>query len=131
MTNCIFYSLFFVLFLNLSLGSLRYSQVNRSFMSIYKGMLEASVITINSEGEPIIPYFKQERIEKYVTEYLQSNIEKYVKKYEITTLFVDKNTDDICVNYCREVKIALNADINNFFSYEKEQTFVVLTRDEI
>ena len=96
MTNCIFYSLFFALFLNLSFGSLRISQVNRVFMSIYKGMIEASVVTINDQGEPIIPYYSQTTLNSYVDDYLKTNISKYVKEYTLNTLYLEDNLYNVC-----------------------------------
>ena len=62
MTNCIFCVVFFYLFFSLSVGSLRYSQINSVFMSIFKGMFEASMITIDEYGEPIIPFYNKNSI---------------------------------------------------------------------
>ena len=129
MTNCIFYTLFFALFLNLSFGSLRYSQVNRVFMSVYKGMLEASVLTISESGEPVIPYYNQPTLENYIDNYLKENISKYTTKYTVKTAYFEKNSQDICTNYCRSVSINLNAKINLFYDYNKTQTFVVRSAD--
>ena len=48
-------------------------------MSIYKGMLEASVITVDDNGESTVPYYDKEVLSNYVTTYLENNIKNYVK----------------------------------------------------
>lgn len=125
MTNCIFYSLFFVLFLNLSFGSLRISQVNRVFMSIYKGMLEASVLTISDNGEPVVPYYNKVTLEKYVDDYLKENISRYTKEYTVNTKYFNDDSYTICESNCHKVSINLKTTINAFYKYDKTQTFVV------
>jgi len=130
MTNCLFYSLFFVLFLSTCFGSLRYSQINRSFLSIYKGMLEAALLTIDDNGEPVVPYFNKDRVANYVNTYLDENISKYSKKYTLTTDFIDI-TSNYCARECRNLKITLKADINEIFKYEKTQLFAVKTKEEL
>ena len=124
MTNCLFYSLFFALFLNISFGSLRISQVNRVFMSIYKGMLEASILTISNKGEPIYPYFNEERLEAYVDDYLKENISRYTTRYSVSTQLLMSN-GDYCDSICRKVEITLSAKIYTFYHYNKTQTFVI------
>ena len=131
MTNCIFYSMFFVLFLNVSFGSLRLSQVNRVFMSIYKGMLEASILTITDSGEPIMPYFNKEKVDTYIGDYLKENLDRYTKDYEVKTSYYRPVTGDICVSTCRQLKINLKARINTFYSYDKTQTFTVRSQSEV
>ena len=132
MTNCLFYTIFFTLFLNLSFGSLRYSQINRSFMSIYKGMLEACLITINNSGEPIFPYFNESQIENYVVNYLDKNISRYSKDYNVNTKYLVKNsTSSICISKCTVLQISLNAKINAFLDYQKDQTFIVKSEEEV
>lgn len=131
MTNCLFYSMFYVLFLSLSMGSLRFSQINRTFMSIYKGMLEASVLTIDESGEPVVPYYSKEIVQEYVVNYLEKNLKRYTKDYTVNTDFVDENQSQYCTDFCREVKITLKAKINFFYKYEKTQRFLVVTKDQI
>ena len=89
MTLCLFSTFFFVLFLNLSMGSLRLTQLNRTFMNSYKGMYEACVVTVGNDGEPIKPYFEQNLLESYVADYLEPNISKYVTDYDLHLLFID------------------------------------------
>ena len=131
MTNCIFYSIFFALFLNLSLGSLRFSQINRCFLSIYKGMLEASVATIDDNGETIIPYFDKEKLDSYASEYLGKSISRYSNSYVVNTTLLDKDTDIICDSHCQKVAINLRAKISLFYSYDKTQIFMVKTCSEL
>lgn len=132
MTNCLFYAMFFTLFLNLSFGSLRYSQINRSFMSIYKGMLEACLITINNSGEPIFPYFNETQIDDYVVNYLDRNISKYSRDYDVNTKYLVKDSpNNICTSKCTVIEISLNAKINAFLDYQKDQTFIVRSEDEV
>ena len=130
MTNCIFYSLFFALFLNLSFGSLRISQVNRVFMSIYKGMLEASVLTIEDNGEPVVPYYNKNTVEIYIDNYLKENISKYTKEYTVNTKYYTENSTTTCEFECRKVSINLKAKINTFYKYDRTQTFVVRSAEE-
>ena len=125
MTNCIFYAMFFALFLNLSFGSLRLSQVNRVFMSIYKGMLEASVLTISDDGEPVVPYYNKVRFEEYVDSYLKQNISKYLKEYTVNTKYYSDDLYTVCESSCRKVSINLKANINVFYKYDKTQIFVI------
>ena len=130
MTNCIFYTLFFALFLNLSFGSLRMSQVNRAFMSIYKGMLEASVLTIDDNGEPVVPYYNQEALSTYVEDYLEKNISKYTTNYAVDVDYFDHLYFYYCQSECRKVNINLRATINVFYKYDKTQTFVVRSAED-
>ena len=130
MTNCLFYSFFFVLFLNLSFGSLRLSQVNRAFMSIYKGMLEASVLTIDDDGEPVVPYYDKNTFDNYVDDYLRDKISKYTKDYTVTTSYYADSSDTVCEDVCRKVSINLNAKINTFYKYDKTQTFLVRSSED-
>lgn len=125
MTNCIFYSLFFALFLNVSIGSLKFSQVNRVFMSIYKGLFEASVITIDDKGEPTAPYFKKELVESYVDNYLEENLSRYSKDYTVDVSYpsIEENPS--------KVKISLSANINVFYSYEKERVFYIESAENL
>ena len=131
MTNCLFYTLFFALFLNVSFGSLRYAQINRSFMSVYKGMLEASVVTIDKHGEPTIPYYDENKVVEYSNSYLSKNIAKYTKDYSIDITFFDKESGYLCNESCEKVKINLKAKINFFYTYDKSQIFIIKSGDEL
>ena len=126
MTNCLFYSMFFVLFLNVSFGSLRISQVNRVFMSIYKGLFEASVITIDDSGEPTMPYFNKVKVESYVDTYLKDNLSKYSKNYTVDVSYPSSKEDAPT-----RVQIGLTAEINTFYSYQKERVFYIESADNL
>jgi len=129
MTNCIFYCLFFALFLNISMGSLKYSQIHRTFMSIYKGMFESCVITVDNNGDPITPYFDSAQIKFLVDNYLKDNLSKYSKDYSVSYKFLSSNNSLLCKKNCRRIKITLTAKINSFYKYDNSQTFAVADGD--
>lgn len=131
MTNCLFYSIFFALFLNISFGSLRFSQINRTFLSIYKGMLEACVITVDTKGEPIKPIYNKQKVEDYVLTYLEENIKKYSKNFDLKTTYYDENFKNKTNVEIRGISITLNAKINSFYTYEKEQRFSIWSKDNL
>ena len=131
MTNCLFYVVFFTLFLNVSFGSLRYSQINRSFMSVYKGMLEASVSSVDIHGNPTIPYYDADKVVEYSNNYLSKNIARYSTDYSIDITYFNKETGLLCEQGCRKVKINLKAKINYLYTYDKSQIFVVKSGDEL
>lgn len=133
MTNCIFYTLFFVLFLNLSFGSLRISQVNRAFLSTYKGLYESCTITVGEDGQPIYPFFNQNLLTNYVTNFIDENVGKFVTSYDLTINFyaLDGITECGEDDLARTAKISLNADINYLFHYNKEQSFTVEERTNL
>lgn len=131
MTNCIFYSSFFVLFLNISFGSLKYSQIHRAFMSIYKGTLEASSITVDENGEPVLPYYDQDSINDYIYSYLNANISKFTKNYEVNIYYYKRDFTEYCVSHCSNISINLKAKINIFYSYDNTLSFYVSSREEL
>lgn len=130
MTNCIFYTLFFALFLNMSIGSLKYSQVHRTFMSIYRGMFEACSATVGYDGNPSFPYYDANKMNSYLDEYFTQNLARYVKEYSYTYDFLNENAS-ICVNYCGKVQIHLTANINSFYKYDKTQIFSIVDGDSL
>lgn len=126
MTNCLFYTIMFVLFLNVSFGSLRFSQVNRTFMQCYRGMFEASVITVDKNGEPIYPYYSQPVLNSYINNYFELNLKKFVNDYSLSvTYFNDDDSPCDSEGYARKVKISLDAVINDLFHYSKEQSYSI------
>ena len=131
MTNCLFYSLFFALFLNLSVGSLKLSQVHRTFMSIYKGMFEACTVSVDNQGEPIKPYYNQVEMRFYIDSYFKKNLTKYVKDYTVTFGYVADNPKIVCKKECRRIKITLKANINFLYKYNKTQIFTIADGDEL
>ena len=66
MVEHLFFTIIFIISLNFSLGALRFSKINRTFLSMYRGIFEASVVTINDLGEPIYPYFDENVLNHYV-----------------------------------------------------------------
>ena len=131
MTNCIFYTLFFVLFLNMSIGSLKYSQIHRTFMSIYKGMFEACTITIDESGEPTNPYFNMDKMEKYINDYFKTNLSKYSKNYTVNYTYIGGDNTFICQSECRIIMINLKAKINMFYDYNKTEIFTIKDGDAL
>lgn len=133
MINLIFYTLFFTLFVNFSFGSLRYSQINRAFMSSYKGLYESCVVTVSNTGEPIYPYFDKELVQKEVETYFATNIGKYTKDYNLSILFYrsDHRTQCLKNEYARTVRIILKTKINSLYTYNKARFFSITERDEL
>ena len=130
MTNCIFYSLFFALFLNVSIGSLKFSQIHRTFMSLYKGMFEACSITIDTNGEPTTPYYNTVKMRSYLDGYFNENLSRHAKDYSYTYRFLDSN-NSYCTNQCRKVEIRLVADINFLYNYDRTETFTIVDGDTL
>lgn len=133
MLSCIFYSLFFILFINLSIGSLRLSQINRAFLSSYKGMYEASVVTVGRDGEPIYPYFDRPTLREYVHTFIEDRVSYYATNYSLVLDFYKEDGVTKCTTSepSRCVKINLKADINFLFSYNKTQSFTIKDRTNI
>lgn len=127
MLHCVFYTLFFGLFVNLSFGSLRFSQINRVFLSSYKGIYEASIITVDKNGDPTYPYFDQGTLRNYVYEFIGKNLDRYTTNYTLDVTFYKQDGVNKCStsDLARNVKIALNADINVFYKYSKQQSFSI------
>lgn len=131
MLNCVFYSLFFALFVTLSFGSLRLSQINRVFLSSYKGLYEASVVTVDKDGEPIFPYFDQGILRNYVYEYVSKNLDRYATNYTLNVDFYLEDGTSECTSsdLARNVKLSLKANINFLFKYSKQQSFSIKDAD--
>lgn len=96
-------------------------------MSSYKGLYEASVVTVDKNGEPIFPYFDQGILKNYIFDFLSKNLDRYATNY---TLNVDFYKDD-GISECssselaRNVKLSLKANINFLFKYSKQQSFSI------
>ena len=88
-------------------------------------MLEASVLTIADNGEPVVPYYNAATFNNYVNNYLEDNISKYTKEYTVTTKYFKDDGTTLCISNCHKVSINLKAKINTFYNYDKTQTFVV------
>lgn len=126
MGNLVFYAMFFVIFLQFTFGAIRFSGVNRTFLSMYRGVFETSLITVGEDGEPIYPYFSDEILENNIDTYLKRNIRKYTSNYNAEITYLDLHNDGLCLEeYCSKVKVSLNAEINMFFKYSKSLEFAV------
>ena len=126
MENIIFFSLIFSLFINFTWGAINFSGVNRTFLSMYKGVLESSVAYIDSRGNLVEPYFEKEILHDYVESYLEENLTRYVTHYEASIYYFNKEDETLCTSeYCTSVKISLECEINYFFHYAKARNFYV------
>ena len=130
MENLIFFSLIFSLFINFTMGAIHYSGVNRTFLTMYKGVLESSVAYINASGNLVTPYFEKETLHDYVESYLEENLTRYVTHYEASIYYFNKEDETLCTSkYCTAVKISLDCEINYFFHYSKARNFYVNSAD--
>ena len=126
MEHLIFFSLFFTLFLNFTFGAMRFSGVNRTFLSMYKGVLESSIAYVDEDGNAISPYFIKDTLVDYVDHYLEDNLTHYVTHYEASVYFFNEEDDTICTSeYCQAVKISLECEINYLFHYSKARNFYI------
>ena len=128
MTNCLFYALFFVLFINFGVGSMNFSGVNRTFKTISKGIFESAAYTIGQDGKPSEPYFDEGLVETYVANYFKENLTKYVTYYEARIYFFNNDANEtICTTKrCQNVKVTLKCDINYLFHYEKGENYYLV-----
>ncbi len=99
-------------------------------MSTYKGLYEACAITVGSNGEPVYPYYDQQLLTDYVTEFVAENVGKYVTSYDLSIKFYDINgTKEVGVNdLARTAKVYIKTKINLLFTYEKEQSCSIKER---
>lgn len=88
-------------------------------------MLEASVLTIDDNGEPVVPYYNKNTLTVYINDYLKTNISKYTKEYTVNTKYYSDDMITTCESNCHMVSINLKAKINVFYNYDRTQTFVV------
>ncbi len=113
------------------MGSLKYSQIHRTFMSIYKGMFEACTITVNNNGEPTSPYFNMDKMETYINEYFKTYLSKYCKDYQVSYMYIGGTNTLICASECRTILITLKAKINMFYDYDKTEIFTIQDGDAL
>ena len=122
MTNMIFYILILGLASSFVSGAMRFSNINRAFILLQKGIMEYAVITCDDNNSP---YYDQELLKKCVDDYCKKNIAKHTNKYT-TSIYYINNDDSMCINgYCQAVKISLKADINYLFRFERAMTFTI------
>ena len=130
MENLIFFSLIFSLFINFSFGAMNFSGVNRTFLSMYRGLLESSVAYVDKNGNLVEPYFDKVTLRNYVESYFEENLTRYVTHYEASIYYFNKEDDTLCTSdYCPSVKISLDCEINYFFHYSKARNFYINAKD--
>lgn len=130
MENLIFFSIIFATIINFTMGAISFSGVNRTFLSMYRGLLEASTVLVDADGKPIKPYFSKTKLKEYVTNYFEKELTRYVTHYEASIFYYYKDDTNICTSLeCRAVKISLDCEINYFFHYSKARDFYIKSKD--
>lgn len=126
MGNICFYAMIFVVFLQFTFGAINFSGVNRTFLSMYKGVFESSLITVGENGEPVYPYFDEVTLRNGINSYLHANLKPYVKKFDTSMRLYTLDDSGMCLGrQCSKVEVSLKADINAFFKYSKSVTYYV------
>ena len=126
MENLLFFSLIFALFINFGIGAIDYSGVNRTFLSMYRGIFECSVSQVNEYGEPVPPFFDKERLENYIVNYFEQNLTRYVTHYKAAIYYFDDEDQTVCTSsYCSSVRISLDCEINCFFHFTKARNYYI------
>jgi len=127
MENILFFSIIFSLFINFTCGAINFSGVNRTFLLLYKGVIESSIAFINEDGSPNEnPYFYKETLERNVDEYLFDNLTRYVTSYTVSFNFFHRDNGLTCTSKeCQAVKITLDCKINYLFSYTKARNYYI------
>lgn len=94
-------------------------------------MYEASVVTVGDDGEPIYPYFDKTYVQNYVSNFLETDVAKYSNEYTINVSFYLLDGVTLCTedDLARNVKIELDAKINDLFKYKNNRSFSILERD--
>ena len=132
MINCLFFAIGFVLFFTFSFGGMAFSSIHRSFQNIDRSVLEVSVVTIDESGDDTRPYFNEEVLEEYVSNYLKDNIGKYSTNYQSKILYFDTETRQINTNHhANGVRISISTKINMFYTYQKSREFTIDERGKI
>ena len=98
-------------------------------MSIYKGMLEACTLTINSSGEPVVPYYNMPKVKVYIEDYFEINLSKYTNNYDVSYEYLNASGTSTCTSMCRKVRINLDATINYFYHYQNSEIFTIKDGD--
>lgn len=73
MMNLFLYSTFFIGGLSLFQYSFLVGSLNRTYLGLFKGVAEASIIAYSSSGTAVTPYFSKTLFEKNVNSYFQNN----------------------------------------------------------
>ncbi len=98
-------------------------------MSIYKGMFEACTLTINSSGEPVLPYYNMDKMQSYMDNYFKVNLSKYTNNYELNLEYLSNDGSSVCKSQCRKVRISLDAEINSLYHYQNSEVFTIKDGD--
>lgn len=126
MTNCIFFVIISTFLMSYSYGSMCFFSIHRTFINLYRGVLESSILTLDKEGNPIYPYFDQDILEKNVSSYFSYSLPRFVKEYYVSYFYFNDENMAFCVSdYCSNVKISLKASINSFFTYENAKEYYI------
>ena len=126
MINMIAFSLGLALFISFSFGGMTFSQINRAFLSMHRGVFEASIVSLDSSSSSEQPYFDESLLEGYVVDYLKRNISSYQKDYSVKIAYFDAKTyEPRNDHHADAVRISIKADINTFYKYEKSRFFTI------
>lgn len=126
MINIIFFSLLFAMFTNFTMGAISLSGVNRTFLTMYRGILESSIAYVDVKGNPSDAYFLKYTLKEYVKSYLKENLTRYVTDYTCSIYYFNRDDGKLCVTqYCQCVEISLDCEINYFFHYTKARNFYI------
>ena len=126
MEYIIFFSIIFATLVNFTLGAMRYSAVNRTFLTMYRGLLESFVSVVDEHNVIVEPYFKKDVLENYVANYLEENLTRYVTHYQASIYYINEEDESICTSqYCSAVKISLECEINYMFHYRKGKIYYI------
>lgn len=132
MVNCLFFVFSFVLFLGFTFGGITHSSIHRSFLNMHRSILEINVVTIGENGEDVKPYFNEQKLEKYVVDYLKDNIGKYSTDYTAKMIYFDVSTNAVNTDHRADgVRISLTSKINLFYTYRHSREFKINSRGQI
>lgn len=102
-------------------------------MSSYKGLYEASVVTVGADGEPIFPYFNQQILRSYANEFIGEKVAHFTGNFTLKVNFFQKDGVTECTenDLARSVKINLKADVNFLYKYNCEKCFSISERSNV
>ena len=92
-------------------------------------MFEACTITIDSSGEPILPYYNMDKVRTYIDDYFKVNLSRYTNNYVVSYEYLNASGTNVCTSQCRKIRINLDATINYFYHYENSEVFAIKDGD--
>lgn len=105
--------------------SYRLSGVNRTFLLLPKGIIENSIIIIESHNYEK-PFFDIDYLQNETKRYFTVNLGEYVSTYDLSFYFFDKDgSDDHFEERYDGVSIALKTKIIADMYYENSLTFTI------